>query len=1061
MEWEQPHFTCEVKGARAKLDRVYLNQHVSIQLNHTCRAYVDNLKSKVSSHRPVGASRLRSEGKVLSEKALKNWVFKHPDFARRVEIEYLERLKNHEDSGNPIGRLLVFKECITCVHNIISNEHEGIIAETIEDKLGWALMYVRACEDMKFDLAQKPSMSFPSLAACGKAHNTPLETLTPRDLSAHIQAVRELIHELAREEISQDLRDLQNAGSDQDAEEKHVSKDSIIKKLKRLSPGEACAINCIIDDNKHLHNSSHDMARILVGHWKNVFSESQSDSTLLKDWLNVLFPSTDHNAWDTGMLDKSNPRWKVLRSHIMKAIKISKCSMPGPDGIPAMAYKGMAELAADVLLDAFEALSSDDAVDILTKAYQSMSGHQVHRFNESILCLLPKKPTGCDDDLGTYYHPGDTRPLGVGNVDNRLLASAARLAWEPILEKWVSEMQRGFLKGRAMLHNVLDIDWAAMTVSLTHEHGAFVLFDFKAAFPSVSHSFLFSCLERLGLPTQAMNFIRMLYNNNTCNLRMHGHDFEGFLLQGGVRQGCPLSPLLFAVCVDILLRMLEVKIGGIVVKAFADDVASVVKDWLSQGPLMEVIFSEFALISNLHLNIKKTVCIPLWIGGIQHLKHNLAEQIPRWRGIEVASKGTYLGFVLGPGKGADSWRKPVAKYIDRVGRWANVGGGKQYAAMAYNIFALSTLLFVAQLENTPSHVLQIERAQVVKMFPGPGNWISAEDCWYMKENFGFSKSAQPLSITAKAAKLRVATLGCHFGVKQIQPRHLARVREDNIVTRTHKLQHCISNTEYLDRIALWSQWYKYNYCKILVENRRWCAGVGVDSRKLFAVINVAPLLSWEDRDLCKAKETFQKEALLALKRALSPQAVERIRNKVERWRGLPFGLTGLPGHYGNRILKRLHMLKTLVAPRVHSAVFTTLWNGWCSHRRFQHRQWPTNKCRFHCSDSAEDSIEHYCRCPTVLRVARHTFRFCYPVEMGLDMWALNSVWLDEPYNLRSLALLIYGTYNAFNTFRYNPAHNQHDALHCIQQHCKQGTAGHPESIKHHDSCWRKEVAFIC
>ena len=52
------------------------------------------------------------------------------------------------------------------------------------------------------------------------------------------------------------------------------------------------------------------------------------------------------------------------------------------------------------------------------------------------MCLLPKKPTGHDNDNGTYFHPGDTRPLNVSNVDNRLLASAARIAWEPILEKW-------------------------------------------------------------------------------------------------------------------------------------------------------------------------------------------------------------------------------------------------------------------------------------------------------------------------------------------------------------------------------------------------------------------------------------------------------------------------------------------------------------------------------------------------------------------------------------------------------------------------------------------------
>ena len=76
-------------------------------------------------------------------------------------------------------------------------------------------------------------------------------------------------------------------------------------------------------------------------------------------------------------------------------------------------------------------------------------------------------------------NPNDTRPLSVSNVDNRLLASAARLAWEPILERWISKTQKGFLKGRVMLHNVIDVDWAATTVSLKSETGALLLFDFK------------------------------------------------------------------------------------------------------------------------------------------------------------------------------------------------------------------------------------------------------------------------------------------------------------------------------------------------------------------------------------------------------------------------------------------------------------------------------------------------------------------------------------------------------------------------------------------------------
>ena len=64
-------------------------------------------------------------------------------------------------------------------------------------------------------------------------------------------------------------------------------------------------------------------------------------------------------------------------------------------------------------------------------------------------------------------------------------------------------------------------------------------------------------------------------------------------------------------------------------------------------------------------------------------------------------------------------KKSQKKITDRVARWSRVGGGMQYAALAYNVFALSTLLYVAQLEYVPHHVLQTERAGCENV-TGPG-----------------------------------------------------------------------------------------------------------------------------------------------------------------------------------------------------------------------------------------------------------------------------------------------------------------------------------------------------
>ena len=323
----------------------------------------------------------------------------------------------------------------------------------------------------------------------------------------------------------------------------------------------------------------------------------------------------------------------------------------------------------------------------------------------------------------------------------------------------------------------------------------------------------------------------------------------------------------------------------------------------------------------------------------------------------------------------------------------------QCATVAYNTFAMSTLLYVAQLEAIPDYVLQEERTQVVKMFPGPGVWVIPEDLWYLKEHFGLAKSAQSLAMVARAAKLRVATLGCHFGCRFVTPHRLRRLCQDNIFSRAHDLQHAMIQTNHLDRISVWGNWFRNNFCKVLVENTHWLKGKGIVAQDLFKQF-AADERVWTGDEFERLKKGFQRVAHVAIKNLSAGHPSTRIRAKVERWRDMEWGITGHPGVYSRQIARRLGMLSGLVTPRVQAAVFVTLWNGWCTHRRFQRRLLPSNRCVLGCIGGAEDAIEHYCRCPTILRVARHTLKFSYAVQGALDLWALNNSWLDDKDNLR-------------------------------------------------------------
>ena len=96
------------------------------------------------------------------------------------------------------------------------------------------------------------------------------------------------------------------------------------------------------------------------------------------------------------------------------------------------------------------------------------------------------------------------------------------------MDEFISPCQRGFLPGRSLLANVVDVDLGAMEVSLTRDNGALFLFDFRAAFPSVAHDYIFLVLGHLGFPQPMLRFLQSLCDGNKCLLSIGGSLLPGF-----------------------------------------------------------------------------------------------------------------------------------------------------------------------------------------------------------------------------------------------------------------------------------------------------------------------------------------------------------------------------------------------------------------------------------------------------------------------------------------------------------------------------------------------------
>jgi len=254
--------------------------------------------------------------------------------------------------------------------------------------------------------------------------------------------------------------------------------------------------------------------------------------------------------------------------------------------------------------------------------------------------------------------------LNITNTDNRIPANSVRLKIEPIISPEISEAQRGFIAGRSMLANVVDVDSGVQHTSLNFEHGLPIFPDFAAAFPSVDHDFIHDFLESLDWPIWLTRFVKGLYTNNRCCIAVGGRRSDGFAMEAGIRQGCPLSPFQFAVVCALLLCRLQRLLPTAMIRAYADDIALVLSDGAPCLKLLENNFREYASLSGLHIHHGKTVLIPLAPQDVDYTKKLVAAEAPSWSDMSIKFHTEYLGFALGPDCADKSWDKACKKYTD-------------------------------------------------------------------------------------------------------------------------------------------------------------------------------------------------------------------------------------------------------------------------------------------------------------------------------------------------------------------------------------------------------------
>ena len=144
------------------------------------------------------------------------------------------------------------------------------------------------------------------------------------------------------------------------------------------------------------------------------------------------------------------------------------------------------------------------------------------------------------------------RPVSLLATDYKILAKALATRLQKVISDLINPDQVGYIKGRFISQNIRSIEDIMYLSKKYNIPGLLVLIDFEKAFDTIEWDFLFESLKAYNFGQTFRAWIKLLYTNiSSCTIN-NGHFSRNFILGRGIRQGCPLSALLFILVAEIL-----------------------------------------------------------------------------------------------------------------------------------------------------------------------------------------------------------------------------------------------------------------------------------------------------------------------------------------------------------------------------------------------------------------------------------------------------------------------------------------------------------------------------
>lgn len=323
-------------------------------------------------------------------------------------------------------------------------------------------------------------------------------------------------------------------------------------------------------------------------------------------------------------------RWSELAS-TLKSLRNGKAT--GEDGIPCEIYKIVAN----------EPAPNSSLARCLLKLLNGvfLKNTFPNEWNNSIVVPIFKK--------GDRYDPNNYRGISLINtllkVLTKILATRLQIVCNDL--GVLRREQSGFLTGEECVAQAACLVEVCQRRKIRGKDTFLCFLDLKKAYDMVPHNMLLSTLRQVGLGDIFIKFIERMYNNTYLKMRIGNLLGQSFKYERGVRQGCPISPLLFNIYYNSVLDHInpisvEGLTGGIAGLMFADDTVLLAESRMDLILKLDIIKQ---WMSKYQMEINPSKCGIIVVSENDNIEHN-DPIIYDMDIIPMVEEYTYLGIQI-------------------------------------------------------------------------------------------------------------------------------------------------------------------------------------------------------------------------------------------------------------------------------------------------------------------------------------------------------------------------------------------------------------------------------